>query len=146
MALCGHRSCCILPTPPDCRYLLDNRQEGLLVPTLADWLLFTHLIRFDAVESTLFKANLRRIQDYQHLQVWHSWFALNGAAKRCGDVHSNEAFLHNDELLRAFPLQGWLADLCAIPGVTETLKWQHIMAGGWLSRPDLNPKRRIPRG
>lgn len=41
------------------------------MPTLADWLLFTHLIRFDAVESILFKANLRRIQDYQHLQVRH---------------------------------------------------------------------------
>ena len=59
------------PIPTDCRYLVDNRQEGLPVPSLADWLLFTHLIRFDAVESILFKANIRRIQDYQHLRVRH---------------------------------------------------------------------------
>lgn len=39
------------------------------MPTLADWLLFSHLIRFDAVENILFKANIRRICDYQHLQV-----------------------------------------------------------------------------
>jgi glutathionyl-hydroquinone reductase len=124
---------------------VDNRQEGLLVPTLADWLLFTHLIRFDAVESILFKANLRRIQDYQHLQVRRGMVCPQWCSKAMW-LCAQQAFLHNDELLRAFPLQGWLADLCAMPGVTETLKWQHIMAGGWLSRPDLNPKSRIPRG
>lgn len=52
-----------------CRYLVLHRQDGLVIPTLADWLLFTHLIRFDAVENVLFKANLHRVRDYTHLQV-----------------------------------------------------------------------------
>ena len=36
-------------------------------PTLADWRLFTTLVRFDAVYVTHFKCNLRRIADFAHL-------------------------------------------------------------------------------
>ena len=36
-------------------------------PTLADWRLFTTLVRFDAVYVTHFKCNLRRIADFTHL-------------------------------------------------------------------------------
>jgi putative glutathione S-transferase len=37
------------------------------VPTEADWRLFTTLIRFDAVYTTHFKCNLKRIEDYLNL-------------------------------------------------------------------------------
>jgi len=30
--------------------------------------------------------------------------------------------------------------------VAETVVWKHILHGGWLSRPDLNPKLRVPLG
>jgi putative glutathione S-transferase len=42
------------------RYLVGER------PTLADWRLFTTLVRFDAVYVGHFKCNLRRIVDYPH--------------------------------------------------------------------------------
>lgn len=43
------------------RYLVGDR------PTLADWRLFTTLLRFDPVYVGHFKCNLRRIADYPHL-------------------------------------------------------------------------------
>ncbi len=43
------------------RYLLGD------APTLADWRLFTTLVRFDAVYVGHFKCNLRRIADFEHL-------------------------------------------------------------------------------
>jgi putative glutathione S-transferase len=46
------------------RYLVGERQ------TLADWRLFTTLVRFDAVYVTHFKCNLRRIADYPHLSAY----------------------------------------------------------------------------
>ena len=45
----------------DRRYLFGDEQ------TLADWRLFTTLIRFDAVYYSHFKCNLRRIKDYPSL-------------------------------------------------------------------------------
>jgi glutathionyl-hydroquinone reductase len=45
----------------DRRYLFGDRQ------TLADWRLFTTLIRFDTVYAIHFKASLRRIADHEHL-------------------------------------------------------------------------------
>ncbi|MFA9273024.1 MAG: glutathione S-transferase family protein [Baekduiaceae bacterium] len=45
----------------DRRYLLGDRL------TLADWRLFTTLVRFDAVYVGHFKCNVRRIADYEHL-------------------------------------------------------------------------------
>jgi putative glutathione S-transferase len=45
----------------DRRYLFGDRQ------TLADWRLFTTLLRFDAVYYSHFKCNLRRIADYPSL-------------------------------------------------------------------------------
>lgn len=39
-------------------------------PTLADWRLFTSLIRFDAVYYGLFKCNLRHLRDYPNLQAY----------------------------------------------------------------------------
>jgi len=41
---------------------------GAARPTLADWRLFTTLVRFDAVYVTHFKCNLRRIADFPALQ------------------------------------------------------------------------------
>jgi glutathionyl-hydroquinone reductase len=46
------------------RYLVGERQ------TLADWRLFTTLVRFDPVYVTHFKCNLRRIVDYPHLSAY----------------------------------------------------------------------------
>jgi putative glutathione S-transferase len=46
------------------RYLVGARQ------TLADWRLFTTLVRFDPVYVTHFKCNLRRIVDYPHLTAY----------------------------------------------------------------------------
>jgi putative glutathione S-transferase len=46
------------------RYLVGARQ------TLADWRLFTTLVRFDPVYVTHFKCNLRRIVDYPHLSAY----------------------------------------------------------------------------
>jgi putative glutathione S-transferase len=43
------------------RYLMGDRQ------TLADWRLFTTLIRFDTVYAIHFKCSLRRIADHEHL-------------------------------------------------------------------------------
>jgi len=43
------------------RYLVSDR------PTLADWRLWTTLLRFDPVYATHFKCNLRRIADYPNL-------------------------------------------------------------------------------
>jgi putative glutathione S-transferase len=43
------------------RYLFGD------APTLADWRLFTTLVRFDAVYVTHFKCNLRRIADFPNL-------------------------------------------------------------------------------
>ncbi|MCW2967622.1 MAG: putative glutathione S-transferase with thioredoxin-like domain [Solirubrobacteraceae bacterium] len=45
----------------DRRYLMGS------VLTLADWRLFTTLVRFDAVYHGHFKCNIRRIVDYEHL-------------------------------------------------------------------------------
>jgi putative glutathione S-transferase len=38
--------------------------------TLADWRLFTTLLRFDPVYATHFKCNLRRVADYEHLPAY----------------------------------------------------------------------------
>jgi putative glutathione S-transferase len=46
------------------RYLLGERQ------TLADWRLFTTLVRFDPVYATHFKCNLRRVADYPNLSAY----------------------------------------------------------------------------
>jgi putative glutathione S-transferase len=46
------------------RYLVGGQQ------TLADWRLFTTLVRFDPVYVTHFKCNLRRIVDYPHLSAY----------------------------------------------------------------------------
>jgi glutathionyl-hydroquinone reductase len=46
------------------RYLVGDR------PTLADWRLFTTLVRFDSVYHTHFKCNRRRIVDYPALWAY----------------------------------------------------------------------------
>ncbi len=48
----------------DQRFLLGTEQ------TLADWRLFTTLVRFDAVYYSHFKCNLRRIKDYASLSPY----------------------------------------------------------------------------
>lgn len=53
------------------RYLIPNYPGGQAAPspTLADYRLFTTLIRFDVVYYSLFKTNVRHIRDYPNLQV-----------------------------------------------------------------------------
>ena len=60
------------------RYLCGNRL------TLADIRLFTTLFRFDIVYYGLFKCNLRRIADYQHLSGYlRDIYQLPGVADTC---------------------------------------------------------------
>ena len=57
------------------RFLLGDEQ------TLADWRLFTTLVRFDAVYHGHFKCNLRRIVDYPHLSGYlRDLYATPGVA------------------------------------------------------------------
>lgn len=52
--------------------------------TLADVRLFTTLFRFDIAYHGLFKCNLRRIQDYQHLGAYlRDLYQLPGVASTC---------------------------------------------------------------
>ena len=53
------------------RYLIPYYPGGRATPcpTLADYRLFTTLIRFDIAYYPLFKTNLRHIRDYPNLQV-----------------------------------------------------------------------------
>ncbi len=58
------------------RYLLGDE------PTLADWRLFTTLVRFDAVYYGHFKCNIRRIADYPHLSAYlRDLYATPGVAE-----------------------------------------------------------------
>lgn len=56
------------------RYLIPYYPGGQAAPspTLADYRLFTTLIRFDVVYYSLFKTNVRHIRDYPNLQVSRS--------------------------------------------------------------------------
>ena len=50
-------------------------------PTLADWRLFTTLVRFDAVYVSHFKCNLRRVRDYPNLSGYlRDLYAVSGVA------------------------------------------------------------------
>lgn len=54
------------------------------LPTLADVRLFTTLFRFDVVYYSLFKCNIRRIQDYNHLGAYlRDLYQLPGIAETC---------------------------------------------------------------
>ena len=58
------------------RYLLGDE------PTLADWRLFTTLVRFDAVYHGHFKCNVRRIVDYPNLSAYlRDLYATPGVAE-----------------------------------------------------------------
>ena len=60
------------------RYLCGNQV------TLADVRLFTTLFRFDVVYYGLFKCNIRRISDYQHLGAYlRDLYQLPGVAQTC---------------------------------------------------------------
>ena len=59
----------------DRRFLFGDRQ------TLADWRLFTTLVRFDAVYYSHFKCNIRRIVDYANLWPYlRDLYATDGVA------------------------------------------------------------------
>lgn len=78
----------------DSRYLCGDR------PTLADVRLFTTLFRFDIVYYGLFKCNLRRIEDYQHLSAYlRDLYQLPGVAATC-DLES----IKRDYYGNLFPL------------------------------------------
>ena len=85
------------------RYLMGERQ------TLADWRLFTTLVRFDTVYYSHFKCNLRRIADHPNLQ-------------------------------------GYLRDLYQVPGVAETVDWDHIKRHYYGTHQSINPTGIIPAG
>ena len=59
------------------RYLINYYPEGQVQPspTLADYRLFSTLIRFDVIYYPMMKTNIRHIRDYPNLQV-HCKFAL----------------------------------------------------------------------
>lgn len=64
------------------RYLLGRRI------TLADWFLFTTLVRFDAVYASHFKCNLRRIVDYPNLWGYlRELYQVPGVAETCNFQH-----------------------------------------------------------
>ena len=87
----------------DRRYLFGDRQ------TLADWRLFTTLLRFDTVYYGHFKCNLRRIADYPSLAPY-------------------------------------LRDLYQVPGVAETVDWDHIKRHYYGTHKGINPTGIIPAG
>ncbi len=76
------------------RYLCGDRL------TLTDVRLFTTLFRFDIAYHGLFKCNLRRIQDYQHLGAYlRDLYQLPGVASTC-DLES----VKRDYFGNLFPL------------------------------------------
>ena len=87
----------------DRRYLFGDRQ------TLADWRLFTTLLRFDTVYHGHFKCNLRRIADYPSLAPY-------------------------------------LRDLYQVPGVAETVDWDHIKRHYYGTHKGINPTGIVPAG
>ena len=87
----------------DRRYLMGERR------TLADWRLFTTLLRFDPVYAGHFKCNVRRIVDYPAL-----W--------------------------------AYLRDLLTVPGVWDTVNFDHIKRHYYMTHPQINPTRIVPVG
>ena len=87
----------------DRRYLMGDRQ------TLADWRLFTTLVRFDTVYHSHFKCNLRRIADHPNLQPY-------------------------------------LRDLYQMPGVADTVDFDHIKRHYYGTHESINPTGIIPAG
>jgi putative glutathione S-transferase len=85
------------------RYLVGDRI------TLADWRLFTTLVRFDPVYVGHFKCNLRRIVDYPSLY-------------------------------------GYLRELYQVPGVAETVNFDHIKRHYYMTHDRINPTRIVPKG
>lgn len=77
--------------------------------TLADWRLFTTLVRFDAVYVGHFKCNLRRIADYPNLA-------------------------------------GYLRELYQVPGVAETVNFDHIKRHYYVTHDRINPMGIVPKG
>ena len=76
------------------RYLFGDRL------TLADVRLFTTLIRFDSVYHSLFKCNLKRIRDYEHLWGYvRDIYQMPGIAATC-DLDS----LKQEYFTSLFPL------------------------------------------
>ncbi len=101
------------------RYLCGDRL------TLADVRLFTTLFRFDIAYHGLFKCNLRRIQDYQHLGAYlRDLYQLPGVASTC-DLES----VKRDYYGNLFPLNpGGIIPLG--PDVTNLLAPHHRTRGG----------------
>lgn len=69
-------------------------------PTLADWRLFTTLVRFDAVYHGHFKCNLRRIADYPHLQrLLEDLYRVEGVAETVDFDHIKRHYYMTHERL-----------------------------------------------
>ena len=85
------------------RYLVGDRI------TLADWRLFTTLIRFDVAYVGHFKCNLRRIVDYPNLY-------------------------------------GYTRELYQVPGVAQTVDFDHIKRHYYLTHERLDPTGVVPKG
>lgn len=72
------------------RFLIPYYPGGQATPspTLADYRLFTSLIRFDVVYYLVFKTNIRHIRDYPNLQVLYPicllcWSHTSSEQHRC---------------------------------------------------------------
>lgn len=85
------------------RYLVGDRV------TLADWRLFTTLVRFDAAYVGHFKCNLRRIVDYPNLF-------------------------------------GYTRELYQVPGVAQTVDFDHIKRHYYLTHDRLDPTGIVAKG
>lgn len=66
--------------------------------TLADWTLFTTLVRFDAVYHGHFKCNLRRITDYPHLSGYlRELYQWPGVSALCNFEHIKGHYYQSHE-------------------------------------------------
>ncbi len=118
------------------RYLCGDRV------TLADVRLFTTLFRFDAVYYSLFKCNVRRIQDYEHLGAYlRDLYQLPGVAGTC-DLEA----VKRDYYGNLFPLNPG----CIIPAAPDpaSLLKAHDRAAkpGFLTKSGVKCQNYLSRG
>lgn len=97
------------------QFLKTNRYLCGEILTLADVRLFTTLFRFDVVYYSLFKCNLRRIQDYENLSRYlRELYQLPGVAQTCDieqvkrDYYGNLFPLNPGGIIPIGPKLDWL--------------------------------------
>ncbi len=82
------------------RVLAQKRYLAGDILTVADWRLFTTLVRFDAVYYTHFKCNLRRIEEYPHLSNYlRELFQYPGVAETVNFKHIKEHYFKSHKTI-----------------------------------------------